>query len=93
MYIPFQLKKHKMNAKGLVPINMRMILDYKRIEFSAHRYVSPDNQDDKANRAKETSNDSIILNNWRFAHTNELLGATRGFKKVTNQLKVKLEAL
>ncbi len=53
-----------MNAKGLVPINMRITLDHKRVEFSAHRYVSPDNWDDKANRAIGTSDDSIILNNY-----------------------------
>ncbi len=64
MYISFQLKKTKINAQGLAPINMRITLDQNRSEFSTHRYVSPDAWDSRANRPKGTSDEAIILVNY-----------------------------
>lgn len=64
MYISFQLRKNKINAQGLAPINMRITLDQKRSEFSTHRYVSPVAWDNNTNRPKGTSDDIIILNNY-----------------------------
>ncbi|MBU2556083.1 MAG: site-specific integrase [Bacteroidetes bacterium] len=64
MYITFRIKKSKTNKKGLCPINLRLLLDSSRTELSTHRFIAPESWDTKLGRAKGTSDDSIILNNY-----------------------------
>ncbi len=64
MYITFRIKKSKANKKGLCPINLRLILDSSRTELSTHRFIDPLSWDTKLGRAKGTSDDTIILNNY-----------------------------
>ena len=64
MYISFQIKKHKTNKKGLAPINIRVTLDEKRLELATHRGVKPDQWDSRLDRAKGTSDEAVILNNY-----------------------------
>jgi site-specific recombinase XerD len=64
MYVSFRIKKSKTNKKGLAPINMRVILDNKRFEISSHRFIKPENWETKLCRAKGTSDEASILNNY-----------------------------
>ena len=73
MYISFRIKKGKINKKGLVPINMRIILDTMRFELSAHRFIISDDWDDKLGRAKGTSEEAVILNNYLDGLKNKVL--------------------
>lgn len=64
MYISFQVKKSKVNKKGLAPINMRVTLDGKRFELSTHRSISPDSWDVILCCATGESDEARILNNY-----------------------------
>ena len=64
MHILFQLRKSKINKKGLAPINMRITLDGSRLELSAHRRILPELWDNTLCKAIGTSDESVILNNY-----------------------------
>jgi site-specific recombinase XerD len=64
MLISFQLKRSKINKNGLVPINMRITLDGKRLELSTHRRISPSSWDSQAAYAIRENDESIILNHY-----------------------------
>jgi len=64
MYISFQMKRSKINKKGLAPINMRITLDGKRLELSTHRNISPSSWDNQLGCATGANDEAVILNNY-----------------------------
>ena len=64
LFVSFQLKRSKINKKGLAPINMRITLDGKRLELSTHRQISPDAWDNDLGCATGAGDEVIILNNY-----------------------------
>ena len=64
MYISFQMKRSKINKKGLAPINMRITVDGKRVELSVNRQISPDNWDAVSECAAGENDEARILNNY-----------------------------
>ncbi len=64
MYISFQMKRSKINKKGLAPIYLRITLDGKRLELSAHRRIPPASWDNQSGCAIGPGDETIILNNY-----------------------------
>jgi hypothetical protein len=64
MHITFQLRKSKINKKGLAPIKMRITIDGKRAELATHRSIRPELWDNYLGAAIGTNDETIILNNY-----------------------------
>jgi len=64
MQISFQIKKSKINKKGLVPIYMRVTIDGNRLELSTNRRINPSLWDSNLCQALGTSDETVILNNY-----------------------------
>ena len=68
LYISFQLKRSKINKKGLAPIYIRITVDGKRVELSTHRSIYPPSWDETVGRALGFGNEAVILNNYLNNH-------------------------
>ena len=62
--ILFYAKRSKTTTSGLVPINIRVTIDGRRIELSTQRYVHPDKWSSEGNRVKGTTAEAKSINTY-----------------------------
>jgi site-specific recombinase XerD len=90
IFISFQIKKSKTNAKGYAPIYMRITIDCKRTEISTHRFIPPNEWDDAKEYVSGKSHRAIIINNYLDSLKNKVLQHFNILDSMDKEINIKI---
>ena len=87
----YYLKRSKANKKtGLVPIYLRITLDYKRVEISTNRKIDPEKWDSKAGIVNGSSDEVKILNHYLHQFKSDVLNHYNILKSTDQEFSLEL---